>query len=432
MQLQRQLNSTQLWAITVGMVISGQYFGWNYGLLSGVTAFIIATAIVSIFYISFMLTYTQLAVSMPSAGGPMLYAMRAGGNRFACTVGLACLFEFLFAIPAIAIASGGYAHFLIPALNPHICSVALLSVFIIINLWPLKNSAKIELIATSLALIGLIIFYYIGIKNAQHSTSIINKILPQQNFMHAIPFAIWLYLAIEGGALTAEEVKQPNRTLPRGLIAAIITILSCSLLTVFALVHLKSNAFISDYPLVAALAHKNHPALTYCITICGLFALIASLNGIIIAASRQLFSLARAGFVSKRLDHLASSGTPTYCVLAIGVFTLCCVLLANIAEVLIELSVLAAMLMYLGAIISWFILDKRGQLNTSGYKIPLRALPSVALITCLVCLYALLRYSIYTTTVFFFNLHISLLYITLGLACIGALIYRLKHRDIRV
>jgi ethanolamine permease len=56
--LKKVLGTTQLWAIAVGMVISGQNFGWNYGWASsGTIGFLIATLLVTVMYITFIFSY---------------------------------------------------------------------------------------------------------------------------------------------------------------------------------------------------------------------------------------------------------------------------------------------------------------------------------------------------------------------------------------
>jgi len=80
MALQKQLKPIHLWAISVGMVISGQYFGWNYGFeQGGIIGLAIATLIVTVFYTTFMFSYAELSTSIPQAGGPSAYARRALG-----------------------------------------------------------------------------------------------------------------------------------------------------------------------------------------------------------------------------------------------------------------------------------------------------------------------------------------------------------------
>ncbi|MEH7468900.1 amino acid permease, partial [Priestia megaterium] len=159
MALQKQLKPIHLWAISVGMVISGQYFGWNYGFeQGGIIGLAIATLIVTVFYTTFMFSYAELSTSIPQAGGPSAYARRALGPFGGYIAGIACLLEFIFAPPAIAVSTGAYLHFLIPAVNPVYATVGAFIFFVLLNLIGVKEVAVIELTATIVALIGLSIF----------------------------------------------------------------------------------------------------------------------------------------------------------------------------------------------------------------------------------------------------------------------------------
>jgi hypothetical protein len=54
-RLKKVLGTTQLWAIAVGMVISGQYFGWNYGWgVAGTTSFLVSVLLVTVLYLTFI------------------------------------------------------------------------------------------------------------------------------------------------------------------------------------------------------------------------------------------------------------------------------------------------------------------------------------------------------------------------------------------
>ncbi len=80
-ELKRSLGSLMLWGLGVGYVISGMYFGWNLGLAEGGTYGLgIATIFVIVMYVTFTLSYTELACSMPSAGGAFVYANKALGK----------------------------------------------------------------------------------------------------------------------------------------------------------------------------------------------------------------------------------------------------------------------------------------------------------------------------------------------------------------
>src|SRR5271170_7104190 len=112
-QLKKVLKPIHLWAIAVSLVISGEYFGWNLGWgVSGTIGFLIATIVITIMYITFIFSYTELTTSIPHAGGAFAYAYRAMGPIAGLIAGYATLVDFLFATPAIGFALGSYLHFL--------------------------------------------------------------------------------------------------------------------------------------------------------------------------------------------------------------------------------------------------------------------------------------------------------------------------------
>ena len=144
MQLKRVLKPVHLWAIAVGLVISGEYFGWNLGWnVSGTIGFLIATLIVTVMYITFIFSYTELTAAIPHAGGAFAYAYRALGPVWGLIAGYATLVDFLLATPAIAFALGSYLHFLYPLLPVLGSALVFNLVFMLINIWGAKESANI-------------------------------------------------------------------------------------------------------------------------------------------------------------------------------------------------------------------------------------------------------------------------------------------------
>ena len=68
--LHKGLNAFHLWGIAVGLVISGEYFGWSYGWASaGTLGFLITTMAVAAMYVAFIFSFTELTTAIPQAGG---------------------------------------------------------------------------------------------------------------------------------------------------------------------------------------------------------------------------------------------------------------------------------------------------------------------------------------------------------------------------
>jgi ethanolamine permease len=258
-KLKKALKPIHLWGIAVGMVISGQYFGWNYGFEQGGTlGLAIAAIIITIFYTTFIFSYCELSTSIPHAGGPSAYARKAMGPFAGFMTGIAVLFEFVFAPPAIAVATGAYINFLAPSINPVYATVAVFIFFILVNLIGIKGAATIELVATIIALIGLALYFGAGVSHV-NLVYIFNENAMFNGWtgvLMAIPFAIWFYLAVEGGAMAAEEVENPKKDIPKGFISGILTLAVCTIGTLFITAGLGGGEGMpADNPLPQALAN---------------------------------------------------------------------------------------------------------------------------------------------------------------------------------
>ena len=72
--LRKPLGTRNIWALGVGAVITGEYFGWNGGLgVAGPIGMLLATLFVCVLYLTWTLSLTELSVAMPFAGGPLAY-----------------------------------------------------------------------------------------------------------------------------------------------------------------------------------------------------------------------------------------------------------------------------------------------------------------------------------------------------------------------
>ena len=145
--LQKSLTPTLLWGLGVGYVVSGMYFGWNLGLEKGGTlGMAIATFFVIILYITFSLSYAELACAIPQAGGAFDYANRALGKKWGFLAGMAQNIEFLFAPPAIAVGIGAYFNAIFPHIPITGVAIAAYLIFTLLNILGTKLASTFEFI----------------------------------------------------------------------------------------------------------------------------------------------------------------------------------------------------------------------------------------------------------------------------------------------
>lgn len=278
--LKRTLGSFRLWGIAVGLVISGEYFGWSYGWSqAGTMGFMVVALAVAAMYCAFIFSFTELTTAIPHAGGPFAYAYRAFGPTGGFIAGFATLIEFVFAPPAIAMAIGAYLNVQFPALDPKWVACGAYVIFMTLNILGVGIAATFELIVTLLAIFELLVFMGVVAPGFSWSHFTTNGWAGADSFsglalpgmFAAIPFAIWFFLAIEGASMAAEEAKDPQRTIPRALGGGILT------LTVLAIGVMVFAGGVGDWralsnindPLPQAMKTVGAMAAAGCICWCG-------------------------------------------------------------------------------------------------------------------------------------------------------------------
>ena len=102
-QLRRHAGVWQLWALGVGAVISGDFFGWNFGLASGgFGGMLIALLIVTAMYFGLCFSIAEMAAALPHTGGAYSFARTAMGPWGGYITGLAENMEYILT-PAVIV-----------------------------------------------------------------------------------------------------------------------------------------------------------------------------------------------------------------------------------------------------------------------------------------------------------------------------------------
>lgn len=416
--LKKTLGPVQVWALAVGLVISGEYFGWSYGWsVSGTFGFLLSTIVVALFFTTFIFSLTELSTSIPEAGGPYAYAQRALGKHFAHLTALLTIIEFVFAPPAIAYALGGYLHVLMPQFSAEHLALAMMILFGLLNLLSLAISAKFELVVTILAVIELLIFIGVMIPHFSWQNFSNNGWdHGSSGILASVPYAVWFFLGIEGVAMASEEVDNPKRSLPIGYISGILTLVVLAIGVMLAAGGAGDWRELAniDYPIPKAVGQAlgdGHPWVKAFAGI-GLFGLVASLNGIIIGASRQLFAVSRAGILPYKMSEVNKFSSPYWCVLATTVIGIVAILSGKTGQ-LITLAGIGACGMYFMCMVSLFALRKKEPGMVRPFKVPLYPFfPGLALVLALFCFVTMAYYNLQLFGVFLAVVVVGMLIMT--------------------
>ncbi|TXT38671.1 MAG: ethanolamine permease [Comamonadaceae bacterium] len=414
--LSKSLGTLELWGIAVGLVISGEYFGWSYGWASaGTMGFLVTTAFVALMYTTFIFSFTELTTSIPHAGGPFEYSRRAFGPTGGYIAGFATLVEFVFAPPAIALAIGAYVNVQFPALDPKLVAVGAYVIFMALNIMGVHIAAMFELGVTLLAIFELLVFMGVVAPGFSITNFVKGGWAGQDGFsmgavsgiFAAIPFAIWFFLAIEGVAMAAEEAKTPKRSIPIAYIGGILTLVVLATgVMVFAGGAgdwTKLSNINDPLPQAMKLIVGENSGWLHMLVWLGLFGLIASFHGIILGYSRQIFALSRAGFLPQALMRVhPTRHTPYVAILAGGVVGIAAIFSDSLITLggqsltanIVTMSVFGAIVMYIMSMASLFKLRAAEPKLERSFRAPMYPwFPAIALAGAVVCLGTMVYYN---------------------------------------
>jgi ethanolamine permease len=400
--LRRHAGVWALWALGVGAVISGDFYGWNFGLdTGGFGGLLVATAVIAVMYYGLCYSIAEMSPALPHTGGAYSFARSAMGPWGGFLTGLAENMEYVIT-PAVVVGAIGLLMQEIVAGLFDLTSTPFWNslpfwwavfyvLFVGINIVGIEATMRFTIVITVLSLAVLVFFYIAALLSGDFDAALWTNI-PEGGgepiaggggplFPHgiggifkALPFAIWFYLAIEEVPLAAEESMDPRRDVPKGTIWGMHTLLIFSILTLFINTGLPGGAAVygaSGFPLLDGL--KGIFGEGDIVSFLGLLfviGLVASFFTIIYAYGRNTYSLSRAGYFPKflsithgrrRTPHVALiAGAVVGYAVSLLVFILQEQALgAQIVAALLNMAVFAAVISYTLQCLSFIMLRQK-------------------------------------------------------------------------
>ena len=337
--LARHLGLFEATMIGVGAMIGAGIF-----VLTGIAAgnagpaALIAFGLNGIITLFTALSYAELSSAIPEAGGGYSFIKKVMPNSIAFTSGWMLWFAYIVACSLYAKGFGSYfmefTTRYMPAIGRSILrilgengSVAFMTIivsllFISINIIGTHASGKTENIITMAKIVILAVFIFFGIKQtiSATDTTLANfKPLFPMGFTGVLAAMGLTFIAFEGYDLIAtvsEEVKEPQKTIPRAILYSLGITISIYLLVVFVCVGavppaegLSSWQLLGKYQEIGIIraAQSFMPAFGIVLVLGGgLFATLSALNATVLASSRVAFSMGRDWMLPHSLSRIHS------------------------------------------------------------------------------------------------------------------------------
>jgi len=399
--LLRVLGPSHIWALGVGIVLVGEYMGWNFAVgKGGAIAALIACWVAGILYTCVAMIDSEVTSTVAAAGGQYAQAKHIVGPLMAFNVGLYLVFAYTMLEAANAITLGylvqfvgGMAGFEGVHDKPFI---VLTIVFLAwLNYRGVFATLTFNLVITAVAFVSILILFFSmsfqGDSLLKHADLLNGLPYGWLGVLAAMHFGMWYYLGIEGTTQAAEEVRSPARALPLGTMTGIITLLIAATMTWYVSTGVMPWEYLGQAvtPLFDAARLTDSMVLMVLLFIGTIFSTMASANGCINDASRAWFSMGRDRYLPSWFGAVHPKYRTPYRSIVFLVPVALIFALGVPLDQVITFSILSGLLEYTFMALNVLMFRKKWPLDMikRGYIHPFHPLPAIVLLILCTAIY---------------------------------------------
>jgi APA family basic amino acid/polyamine antiporter len=347
-RISRTVGLTDLLLLSVGGMIGSAvfYFPAFTGLWVG-PASVLAWFLAGIGMLSVALCYTELSTAFPEQGGPAVFPAETFGHRpfirrfFAYLEGVCYCLGWMFGVAISAWFVASYASRIpLLAVGGQTIPLALIAIVasFAVTVVGINVTTRANLVLTAFILAVLVVFVAMGLGNAESGNLTPFFTSGSLGFLEAVGVALTGYGAWTVIPSTAEEVKNPEKTLPRAIIGSllIVTVLYTVVVFVFQ-AGVSPDAFERGtrimYAPLSVVAEQTGSLLLarYALPLAALVAIFTTMLVGMTSAARVLWAMGRRGILPAVLATTHSrTETPWVSLLVIAVASCVLVLLRNL------------------------------------------------------------------------------------------------------
>ncbi|RPI37891.1 MAG: amino acid permease [Methanoregulaceae archaeon] len=348
--LKREIGLFDATALGIGAIIGSGIFVVT-GIVAGIAgpAMVFSIIIAGIIAVISAMSIAELGSYLPEEGGTYAYAQKLISPFAGFIAGWIWIFSNIFVGAAVSL---GFAHYfvtLLPSIPVKVIAVAICLIFIIINYLGLKGSVLFNNILVLAKILILLFFIAFGLGFIRPGTF---TPLMAEGSLGILSGAALIFFAYTGFArvtIMAEEVKDPEKTIPRSIYLALGISTAIYLLVSFVAVGLAGAPVLahSGSPLTDAIGMTGNSGAVLVISLGAMIATASVLLTTIMGISRIVFSMARSRDLPPLFGRIHPRFcTPHYSITITGACMIAALILADLALV-VAVSTFAMLLYYL-------------------------------------------------------------------------------------
>ncbi len=386
--LSKVLGPIHIWALGVGIVLVGEFYGWNFMIAKGGSiGALIAAWTVAMFFIMLVMINTEIGAVMPEQGGQYTMAKYLMGPLAAFNVGLMMVFEYVMLESGDLLVVGQIANLLVPGVQPLPLILASGLALTLLNYKGTEGSLTVNFVITALAFITIFVLLFSANSFDPNATMLQLKTMTDGlpfgyiGVIGAMQFAIFFYLGIEGTVVNSDSCRSTSRAIPVGSMIAIATLLIGGSLTWLLCCGLVPSEALGEsaYPLFEAALATGKLFVIIALFFGTILACLASANGCINDSAAAWSALSRDNLIP---DFFAKThpkyGTNYRAIIFLLPISMVFAFTGMLDQV-VTFSIFSALLVYTLEIFMMFRFRRRYPIGCieRGYTSPLHPLPTI-------------------------------------------------------
>ena len=320
--LQRSLGLRHVFVLSTGGTISaGLFFLPSFAVDKAGPSAVLAYLVAGLLALPAMLSVSELSTAMPRAGGLYYFLARALGPAGGTLSGVSTWVSLVMKDAFALVGMSAYLNLIVdlPAKPTAIC---LITFFTILNIIGSKTSASLQMGMVAFLLIIMGWYMVAGLPDTNSGLGDFDPFFTSGSggFIAAIGLVFVSYGGLTKVASIAEEVEDPSRNIPLGVILSLIV--STVIYTVGVLVAVAvvpaSDLIEDEAPLHTAAEYFMPAAGAGFVIAAALVAFAAAANAGILAAARYPMAMSRDGLMHTKFLELSKFGTPIWGIILTG------------------------------------------------------------------------------------------------------------------
>lgn len=306
-QLERDLGLPAVTAISIGaMVGSGIFILPGLAMKMAGPAVVFAYFLAGVLVLPAALSKSEMATAMPEAGGTYLYIERAMGPLFGTIAGVGTWFSLTFK-GALALVGG--APYLVLLFDLPVTPVALTvaALLIVLNIVGAKQTGRMQIAIVAVMLAVMIWFIVVGAPSVESTRFEGFFDSGFEGILGATGFVFVSYAGVTKIASVAEEVENPDRNLPLGILGSLVITAGIYVAIVTVMVGVADEAALTNTETPMQVAANNAlPTIgVAAVVAAALLALISTANAGILSSSRYPFAMSRDGLAPDIFENVS-------------------------------------------------------------------------------------------------------------------------------